>query len=201
MEYLEHYKRMADGVAALMHPRAEVVVHDIKAQRIAYLVNGFSNREIGSPSAIEEVEFAQGERVVGPYRKLNWDGKVLKSVTIVMPNAAGDPEALICINLDLSEMDRLHQVLGLMLDAPAENKRSEFLFRDDWYERINHIIQAWLHERDLTLQALTRLDRRDLVVALNDRGAFEGQGAVEYVARCLGLGRATIYKYLKEARS
>jgi len=37
-----------------------------------------------------------------------------------------------------------------------------------------------------------------LVLVLASQGAFKGQGSVPYVARCLGLGRATVYKYLGE---
>ncbi len=198
MDYLEHYQRMADGIAALMHPHAEVVVHDIKAQQIAYLANNYSNREIGSPSFVDEIDFADGDIVLGPYRRTNWDGKVLKSISIVM-NAKDDrPEALICINLDMSEMDRMHQVLGLFVNVPREDEQIDALFKDDWYERINLSIQDWSLESGLSLNSLNRTQKRDLVLVLKNKGAFQGQGTTEYVARCLGLGRATVYKYLKQ---
>ncbi|RED52200.1 helix-turn-helix transcriptional regulator [Aestuariispira insulae] len=201
MDYLDTYKRTADGIAALMHPHAEVVVHDLSSQQIAYLANNYSNREVGSPSLLEEIDFAEGETVIGPYRKINWDGRVLKSISIVMNGADGRPEALLCINMDMSDMDRMHKVLGLMLDAPQENQAVDALFKDDWHERINLSMQEWLHDRGLSLQALSREDKRNLVSALEEKGAFAGQGSANYVARCLGLGRATIYKYLKELRA
>ena len=211
MENLDNYKSMADGVAALMYPHAEVVIHDLQRQEIVYLANNYSNREIGSPSHMDEVEFTEGDRVLGPYRKVNWDGKVLKSISVVMRNSNGQAEAMICINLDMSDMNRMHQVLGMMLAAPEEghqliedngeqsDKVAE-IFRDDWHERINIFIQEWLQEKGLSLQALGRSDKRDLVLALETKGAFQGQGSANYVARCLGLGRATVYKYLKEQR-
>ncbi len=200
MNYLDQYKRMADGISALMHPHAEVVVHDITIQQIAYLANNYSNRDVGAPSLMDEIDFAEGDKLLGPYRKVNWDGKVLKSISIVMNGSNGKPEALICINLDMSEMERMHQVLGLMLGAPVENEQVDALFQDDWYDRINLSIQEWLHAQNLNLQSLNRTEKRDLVIALEDKGAFQGQGSATYVARCLGLGRATVYKYLKEER-
>ncbi|MFD2206592.1 helix-turn-helix transcriptional regulator [Kiloniella antarctica] len=200
MEYIENYKRMADGIAALMHPHAEVVVHDIAVQKIAYLANNYSNRDVGSPSLMDEIDFAEGDTLLGPYRKVNWDGKVLKSISIVMKGPDEKPEAMICINLDMSEMDKMHQVLGLMLGAPEENAQIDALFQDDWYDRINQSIQEWLHGQNLSLQSLNRTEKKDLVLALEDKGAFHGQGSANYVARCLGLGRATVYKYLKEVR-
>jgi len=198
MDDLDNYTRIADGIAALMHPYAEIVVHDISAQQVAYLANNYSNRDVGSPSYVDEIDFAEGDTVLGPYRKANWDGRVLKSISIVMNGANGNPEALICINLDVSGIERMHQVLGLMLDMPLENEQVDALFRDDWHERINHSIQEWLHEQGLSLQSLSRTEKRRLVLALDKKGAFHGQGAASYVARCLGLGRTTVYKYLKE---
>ena len=201
MDYLDTYKRTADGIAALMHPQAEVVVHDLAQQQIAYIANNYSNREVGSPSLLEEVDFSIGDKVIGPYRKLNWDGRVLKSISIVMNGQDGQPEAMICINVDMSEMDRMQKVLGLMLAAPEEDAAVAEIFKDDWHERINQSIQEWLHEQGLSLQSLSREDKRNLVQDLERKGAFQGQGSANYVAKCLGLGRATVYKYLKEARS
>lgn len=199
MEFLSTYKNLADALAALLHPHAEVVVHDLATQQVAYMANPFSNREIGAPSLIDDVDFTSGQRVIGPYQKLNWDGRMLKSISVVMPDAKGTPEALVCINLDQSEMSRLHQLLGTMLALPeTPDPAVDGLFRDDWHERINQSIQTWLRDEGLTLQSLSREDKRRLVTHLQGQGAFQGQGAAPYVAQCLGLARATIYKYLKE---
>ncbi len=32
-------------------------------------------------------------------------------------------------------------------------------------------------------------------MALENKGAFQGRGSANYVARCLRLGRTTVYKY------
>lgn len=195
------YKRMADGVAALMHPHVEAVVHDLGTGKIAYIANNYSNREVGAPSLVDGVDLSSGDKLLGPYRKVNWDGKVLKSVSVVMNGSDGKAEALLCINLDMTDMERMYQILGLMVAAPREGASAEVLFQEDWCERINIAVQEWLHARNLSLQCLSRVERKELVLALEDKGAFRGQGSAAYVARCLGLGRATVYKYLKEGRS
>ena len=56
MEYLTTYKRMAEGVAALMFPHVEAVVHDLDSGTIAYMANNYSNREVGGPSLVEDVD-------------------------------------------------------------------------------------------------------------------------------------------------
>ena len=38
-------------------------------------------------------------------------------------------------------------------------------------------------------------------MAPENKGAFQGRGSANYVARCLGLGGATVYKFIKELRN
>ena len=52
---LERYAPIADGIAALFYPCAEVVIHDLRDQTIAYLVNNLSRLEVGGPSVLDEV--------------------------------------------------------------------------------------------------------------------------------------------------
>ena len=113
---------------------------------------------------------------MGPYRKVNWDGKVLKSISIILKNSKGRPEALLCINVDMTEMERMHKILGLMLEAPKEDHAAEVLFREDWYERINVSIQSWLHERKRSLQGLSRGEKRELVSGFGEPGGFQRAG-------------------------
>jgi predicted transcriptional regulator YheO len=44
-------------------------------------------------------------------------------------------------------------------------------------------------------------ERRNLVVALEYKGAFHEQRVAKNVARCPGLDRATVYKNLMEVRN
>lgn len=55
-------------------------------------------------------------------------------------------------------------------------------------------------ERNLSLTILTRDHKRELIEALYAEGAFEGKSAPEYVANVLSMGRATVFKYLKELK-
>jgi predicted transcriptional regulator YheO len=61
-------------------------------------------------------------------------------------------------------------------------------------------LHAWLRERQIGLNALTRDHRRELVEALYAEGAFRGRSSANYVAAVLGMGRATVYKHLKQMK-
>ena len=56
-------------------PNAEVVIHDLATNKIAYLANNLSKRKPGDDAGLEDFELDGGAGVTGPYEKLNWDGK------------------------------------------------------------------------------------------------------------------------------
>ncbi|MDP1249873.1 helix-turn-helix domain-containing protein, partial [Klebsiella pneumoniae] len=82
--------------------------------------------------------------------------------------------------------------LDLFLSPSKMIPQPDSLFRYDWQERINTFLNAWMLERQLSLNLLTRDHKRELVLALHAEGAFKGKSASNYVANVLGMGRATV---------
>ncbi len=182
----------------MLAPNAEVIVHDIAAERVIHIANNFSKREVGDPSNLKEIDFDPQEQVIGPYDKVNWDGRLIKSVSIVVRDEGGGAAALVCINMDLSQFDQARQILTSLMNLPGDQAKPEKLFNDDWHEQINEFINAWAIERNVAVERLDREQKKSLVIALEEKNAFAAKHSVNYVARVLGLGRATIYNYLKE---
>ena len=60
--------------------------------------------------------------------------------------------------------------------------------------------QANLADRKLRISDIDRRDRRELIEGLQAMGAFEARRAPAYVARILGVSRATIYNELSALR-
>ncbi len=194
---LKAYITIATGIAQLLHPYAEVVLHDLKTQKVVFLVNNFSKREIGAPSLLEEIQFDKNATIIGPYEKMNWDGRLLKSISIVI-RSEQKPIGLMCINLDVADLTHWHKALSLFLHPPERIEKPERLFKNDWQEKINIFVNVWLQEHHVTLKTLKRTDKQKLIQALAQKGAFAGKNAANYIAAVLDLGRATVYKYLKE---
>ncbi|MGJ8529683.1 helix-turn-helix transcriptional regulator [Maritalea sp.] len=194
---LQNATGVADAIAALLAPHAEVIVHDLSSETVVYIANNFSQREIGDPSNLNEMDFDPAERVIGPYEKLNWDGRRIKSISIVMQNAKGRPASLVCINLDLSQFDQARQMLSTFIGVVGDEPKPANLFNNDWHEQINEFISDWTSKRSVTIDRLSREQKRELVLALNEKNAFAAKHSVNYVARIIGLGRATVYNYLK----
>lgn len=198
---LDNYRAIADAIATLFFPHAEVVLHDLRTQKVDYIANNISKREIGDDAALEDMlEGDVDERNIGPYEKLNWDGQKIRSVSSVLRDAAGTPIAVLCINLNISLFESAKQALDLFLAPGRLIPQPDALFRDDWQERINTFLNAWLRQRQLNLNRLTREHKRELVEALHAEGAFKGKSAANYVANVLNMGRATVYKHLKEIK-
>jgi predicted transcriptional regulator YheO len=177
-----------------------VVIHDLATQTIAYIANPLSKRTVGDDSALEDIGFEPGEAVIGPYEKLNWDGARMRAVSLVARNDAGAPVGMVCVNFSLAAFEGARAALDLLLANPMVAPQPEKLFRDDWQERINLFLQAWLAERGLSLVALSRGEKRELIEALFAEGAFKGRSTAPYVANVLGLSRATVFSHLKALR-
>ncbi len=198
---LDNYRTIADAIATLFFPHAEVVLHDLRTQKVDYIANNISKRVIGDDAALEDMLSGEvDERTIGPYEKLNWDGQKIRSVSSVLRDANGTPIAVLCINLNISLFETAKQALDLFLSSNKLVPQPDALFRDDWQERINTFLHSWLRQRQLGLNLLTRDHKRELVEALHAEGAFKGKSAANYVANVLNMGRATVYKHLKEIK-
>ena len=197
---LSRYAPLADSVAALFCPYAEVLATYLHEQTVLYLANNLSKREIGDDSALEEIDHSARERMIGPYEKLNWDGRRMRCVSNVLFDDDGKPAGMMCINFNIAVFEDVRSTLDLFIKGAGVVAQPEELFRDDWQERINTFLHAWLQERQLGLNGLTREHRREIVEALHAEGAFRGKSAANYVANVLGMGRATVYKHLKQMK-
>ncbi|MNC42639.1 YheO-like PAS domain protein [compost metagenome] len=199
---LENYQAIAESIALLLYPHAEVVIHEIRGQTIVHIANNFSHRKLGDDSALgpELGDLLKGTNL-GPYEKLNWNGQKVRSISTVLHNSQGEAEYLMCINLNVSVLEQARVALDAFFQMSRLEPQPDALFRNDWQERINTFLQAWLQAHNLSLQTLKMKDKRNLVLALHAEGAFEGRSGADYVANVLSMGRATVYKYLKEVRA
>jgi predicted transcriptional regulator YheO len=197
---LARYAHLADSITTLFFPYAEVVIHDLSDQTVAYLSNNLSKREIGDESALEDVEETTANKLLGPYEKVNWDGRRMRCVSTALFDDEGNAAGVMCINFNIAAFEEMRSTLDLFLRGAGVVAQPAELFKDDWQERINTFLHGWLRERQIALNSLTRDHRRELVEALHAEGAFNGKSSANYVAKVLGMGRATVYKHLREMK-
>lgn len=198
---LSRYQPIADAIATLFSPYAEIAIHDLASQKLVYIANNYSQRELGEDSNLNDLRFDQHSQVIGPYQKRNWDGRQLRSISTVLRDDNRQPIGLLCINLDITVFESAKAALELFLSGQQLQPQPEVLFQDDWQERINTYIHQWLQQQQLTLAALNNASRRMLIETLYQQGAFNGKNAAGYVAKILGIARATVYNHLKNIKT
>ena len=127
---------------------------------------------------------------------MNWDGRRIKSVSAVL-RSHEKAIGILCINVDVSHFHAVMQTLNALVSIPQFPEKPASLFKEDWHERINEYIQSWTRERGLSVTDMSRAQKQQLVTDLAGDGAFGGRNAAAYISRILGLGRATVYNYLR----
>ncbi len=195
------YAGICDAVAKLLEPHAEVVLHDLATDRIAYIANSFSKRRVGDNSLNDrEAIPSLSEHVIGPYPKTNWDGRPLKSVTTAIRDAKRRPIGLLCINYDVGAVAAAMEQLSTLFRIPENTQSADALVSKDWREAANSAVGAYLRRRKSTLAGLTSADMDDLIADLDGQGIFQIRNAVSYLSKVLNLSRATIYNRLASVR-
>ncbi|MBS0351607.1 MAG: PAS domain-containing protein [Proteobacteria bacterium] len=198
-QVIKRFLPTAEAIQRLLHPYAEVVVHDIKRNQIAAIFHPFSKRRVGDPSLLTPEDMNVLEDCIGPYEKLNWNGNKLKSMSSVIRDETNQAVGLLCINLDISRLINLSQELITFIQGNQLIAQPQPLFKDDWQEKINQYVHTYLSERHLNLESLDRNEKKFLIEHLNKIGAFTGKNAAAYVAQILGISRATVYNYLRSS--
>lgn len=191
------YIPTAEAIQRLLHPHAEVVVHDIKLNQIVAIFHPFSKRRVGDSSLFtKEEEMVRLEDCVGPYEKINWDGRKLKSVSSIIRDENNKAVGMLCINLDISKLEQFNDLITSFISSKKLSPQPVPLFKDDWQERVNQYIHTYLIEHHLTLESLNRSEKKELIEHLHKVGAFSAKNAALYIAQIIGVSRATIYNYL-----
>ncbi len=197
MHPLDAYIPIAQAIVALLQPYAEAVIHDLQTGKIHAIFNPYSRRKKGEDSLLDkEVQSAKLPDYFDPYLKTNWDGRKLKSVTSTLRDAKGKPIGFLCFNLDISKWEEFHFLFEQFIASPKELPKE--LFIEDWKEKISRYIFNRLKMNQLSIDHLTKEDKKELVCQLYQVGLKKRKNAAAYVGEILGLSRATVYKYLNE---
>ncbi|AJI61065.1 sensory box protein [Francisella tularensis subsp. novicida U112] len=197
---LKTFINVAEAISKLLHPFAEVVIHDLSKNKIVAIFNPISKREVGDISYLDYINLdVYNEAIIGPYDKVNYDGRKMKCIITVIKNSTNDIIGTLCINLDVSVFDRYQNLINAFLNNNDMqiSQQQQSLFRDTFYEKINSFVQKYCLDNNLTLDNLTRDQKKDLILELKQQGALDRKNASKYIANALNISRATVYNYLK----
>lgn len=192
MSYLP-YVPLCDALVLLLQPLVEIVIHDLASEKICYITGELSDRRVGDPSLLLQSDLeANIDQIT--YPKINFDGRLVKSISVPI-----EGNFLICINCDVSVFSQMQQ-LSQNLMASTQPDMPQSLFKNDWQEKLHHVIHTYLKEKTWQFDALSQKQKKEVVYYLYQQEAFKEKNAADYIASVLSLGRATIFNYLKSWR-
>ena len=197
MKLVETYRELAKGIAKLLAPLVEVVLHDLTTQKIDFIVGASVSRRAGDASHLSESDHSYSIGVMGPYRKIGEGGEKQRSVSIVLTGESGLPSYMLCINIATGELEAANNILSKLFNNSEDRTLSEH-FSENWQDKINTFIERYLSQKRATLRQLGREEKKELILALKNNGAFKGKHAAQYIADSLKISRASVYGYLKE---
>jgi D-arginine utilization repressor len=193
---LKTLKKISQGIGLIFYPYAEVVIHNVRKNRIAHIENSFSKRKIGDNSFLNSKDIAP--EAYKPYGKINIDGKNLKSISIPISDDLDTLLYLLCINIDLTPFEKIQRSFFAFTNFTSE--KPESLFKNDWQDALLAYIHSYLSYEKLTLDYLSSEKRLKLLKKLHKQEVFQEKKAAEYVAKVLQVSRATIFNDLQKLR-
>lgn len=190
---LSKYTPLCDAIVLLLEPLVEVAIHDLETETICYISGRLSKRKVGDPSLLigDDLEH---DLAAMTYSKLNFDQRLIKAISVPV-----DKKYLICINCDVSVFSQMQQLSSAFLSS-SPMAMPESLFKNDWQEQLHHAIHLYLDEQGWRFALLTQKQKKELVYYLYQHHAFNEKKAADYIANVLGMGRATVFNYLKSWR-
>lgn len=205
-EILRALEPVVDAIATLFGNNCEVLLHSLEdlSRSVVKIANGHvTGRSEGSPitdlgiKTIRNAHSGAGD-VVGSYFSKTSTGKTLKSVTALIRNES-KPIGLLCINLDLSvPLEDVLRTFAVNWNGSGVESPENFAMSSEEliHVTLDKAIEKMSRERQIS--ANTRNKR--IVQELYQQGIFDIKGAVDLVAKELGVSRYTIYNYLREIR-
>ena len=205
---LRAYVPLVQGLADLLGPACEVVLHDLAAMphSIVAIENGHvTGRRAGDAPTDQMLRSLRHADEIPDVRLYltSRDGKLLKSLAVTLRDDDGRPVGVLGVNLDISDLVHAQRALATLTtlakagDSAAE---TEEVFGGDIRDVLAGMITAILNELGKTPATMTREEKMEVVKRLEERGAFLVKRSAEQVAEALDLSRFTIFSYLKEIR-
>ncbi len=189
---------LLEGVHNLLPSLIEIVIHSIESNKIIYKKGTLTKRIIGDTSYLEQTaDYRNIDNLVYNYITIN--EKELRSISIPIYEGSVVKE-LICINCDISIFTQMQSISDNFLNVKT-NSKPTILFQNDYKEKIDNWIIEELKTQQLTLEELTSKMKKKFILKLYKQNAFKEKNAADHIASSLKMGRATIFKYLKEWRN
>jgi len=205
-QMLHTLEPVVEAIAKIFGSNCEVVLHsieDLEHSIIKIENEHVTGREIGSPltdfgiKMLEDVNSLSSDVTEVYYTKTK-DGKILKSVTILIRNDKRKPIGFLCINIDLSVP--LIDLLQNFLPSSRMPIETTEHFVSNTQELIDNTLNETISKINKKRGISNSEKNKFIVSELYSKGIFNIKDAIDIVAQEISVSRYTIYNYLREVK-
>lgn len=217
---LKTYLPLVKFIAQVMGEHCEVILHDlsnVEHSIVAIENSHITGRAPGGPitdfalSTIFDPKYSQQDFIVN-YKGQSSDGKkTFKSSTFYIRDESGQPVGLLCINYDVTHWLDAKKLLAGFTAFSDVQPQEDFpdhthqpgleTFAVNMQDMLHSLIDRTLDETGVMLGRMLPEEKKQIVMRLNEKGAFTMKGAVSELAKKLDVSEQTIYRYLREVQA
>ena len=228
-QMLLQYTRIVEFLGQALGPDYEIVLHEIlpEQSRVAAIANGdISGRSVGAPITNAALRMIIQKQYEANDYNINYTGQLANGKTIrastMFIKDGGKLVGLLCINFDDS---RFHEISDSLLrlvhpddfvhrhyfpsDAPAKQPmqpqhsaaQPAEHFQSDMNGLMEDLFETVTKDAGVPLRRLTQAERAEIVAKLYEQGMYELRGAVQFTVEKLGCSQASVYRYIKGAKT
>ena len=171
------YENLAESLANLFHPMAEVALYN-SHDEMTHCFNRLTHDDIAKVEAKQPIKLVINKKQ--------------NAKAMFIPLKKGFYLRIIVeTHLFESLQTFLHHYL-----LESSNKIDTALH---WQQLVDNLIDDYLQQHKTTLGALNTREKRALILLIHEKDLFRYQDATKYLASKIQVSRATIYNYLKQA--
>lgn len=205
---LKSYEAVVDGIASLIGPFCEIVLHSLENLNTSAIkiANGENTgRQVGSP--ITDLALKMLKDIEGSERNFSRSyftrakgGVLMKSITIAIRNGDNRVIGLLCINVNLDAP--FAQILqSFMPDQDAKEAASSVNFASDVEELVDQTVERTIEDINSDKTVSNNTKNRQIVMELYDKGIFDIKDAINRVADRLNISKHTVYLYIRQRKT
>lgn len=204
---LEILKQVAHALAIHFGESCEVVIHDLRQNSdhsIVYIEHGeLTGRRIGDdPSqvvldAIQNSGKIQSDQLA--YLTKTDTGKIFKSSTIYIRDEAGNPNYILGINYDITNLlaleSSIHSLTNCAQGEPTDSAAPRRI-TTDVSQLPDQLIEQAVDLVGVPVPLMNKEEKIKAINYLNDAGAFLITKSGDKVAKYFGISKYTLYSYV-----
>lgn len=207
---LDVLAQVVDPLASALGPGCEVVLHDLTRlpDSVHRIAGGVTGRGTGAPATdllIQHVQAGAPEHLIGYSTQLP-GGREGRSSTIVVRLPDGPPVAALCLNIDITDVRKAHDLLRGVLaqeapttaPPPATDDAPKESFPRSVEELTSALVREAVAAQGMPVEQMKKRNKLQIVAQLQEWGVFLVKDSVESTAKAISVSRFTVYNYLNE---